>query len=143
LFTNEEIEFINWVRFARIATSVHDRPHVVPGRAFLEDGKIIVPGWEMKRSYKFRQVQQNPWMSVVWDIRGGPEGIKGVEVRGRGTAIEDPDNADETMQYRIELTPTKVFSWGIHEPFRESFQKKMGYPLDRGHVTTPPPVVRN
>ena len=127
-FTAEEIDFINNLKFARYATATPDgRPHVVPGRAHVENGKVIIPGWEMKRSYKYRQVQKNPWVAVVWDVRD-PKGNHGVEVRGRAEAVEDPTNADDSMQYRIEVTPTKVFSWGIHEHYGESFEKKMGYP---------------
>jgi PPOX class F420-dependent enzyme/OxyR family protein len=127
-FTPEELAFINEQKFARYATATPDgKPHVVPGRAFVEDGKVIIPGWEMKRSYKFAQVKKNPWVAVVWDVRD-PRNNQGVEVRGRAEAVEDPNNPDDSFQYRIEVTPTKVFSWGIHEHYGESFEKKMGYP---------------
>lgn len=127
-FTEAELAFINELKFARIATATPDgHPHVVPGRAHVENGKVIIPGWEMKRSYKYRQVKKNPWVAVVWDTRG-PGGIKGVEVRGQAVSIEDLAHADDSYQYRIEMTPTKVFSWGIHEPADASFHTKMGYP---------------
>ena len=128
MFTEAELQYINELKFARYATSTADgQPHVVPGRAFVENGKVIIPGWEMKRSYKFRQAKKNPWMAVVWDTRE-PEGNKGVEVRGQAVAVEDPNNPDDSFQYRIEITPTKVFSWGVNEHYDISFQEKMGYP---------------
>ena len=128
MFTDAELEYINTLQFARIATSTPDgHPHVVPGRALIEGGKVVIPGWEMKRSYKFRQARKNPWIAVVWDTRE-PEGNKGVEVRGECVAIEDPNNPDDSYQYRIEMTPTKVFSWGVNEHYNLSFQQKMGYP---------------
>ena len=132
MFTEEELNFINESRFARIATATPDgHPHVVPGRAHVENGTIIIPGWQMKRSYKFRQVKKNPWVAVVWDTRE-PGNNKGVEVRGQAVAVEELGNPDSSYTHRIEVTPTKVFSWGIHEHYFESFHAKMGYPLDHG-----------
>ncbi len=83
----------------------------------------------MKRSYKFSQAQKNPWVAVVWDTRD-PEGSKGVKVRGECVAVEDPTNPDDSFQYRIEVTPTKVFSWGLNQHYHLSFEsfEKMGYP---------------
>lgn len=81
----------------------------------------------MKRSYKFSQAQKNPWVAVVWDTRD-PEGSKGVKVRGECVAVEDPTNPDDSFQYRIEVTPTKVFSWGLNQHYHLSFEQKMGYP---------------
>ena len=132
MFTEQELEFINGLKFGRIATATPDgKPHVVPGRAHVNNGKVIIPGWEMKRSYKYRQVKKNPWVAVVWDTRE-PGNNKGVEVRGMGVAVEDPANPDSGYTHRIEMTPTKVFSWGIHENYTESFHIKMGYPANHG-----------
>jgi len=137
LFTEAELAFIDKLKFARYATSTPDgHPHVVPGRAHIENGKIVIPGWEMKRSYKFRAVKRNKWVAVVWDERSPEGGAMGVEVRGEGVSIEDLNHPDESYQYRIEVTPTKVFSWGINESLDESFQVKMGYPSRHSRVRT-------
>ncbi len=51
MFTDAELEYINSLNFARIATSTPDgHPHVVPGRANVVDGVVVIPGWNMKRS---------------------------------------------------------------------------------------------
>ena len=103
MFTEEELNFVNELRFARIATATPDgHPHVVPGRAHVENGMIIIPGWQMGRSYKFRQVKKNPWVAVVWDTRD-PGNNKGVEVRGQAVAVEDPGNSDSSYTHRIEV----------------------------------------
>ena len=111
----------------RIATSTLDgQPHVVPLRAHMNEAgdKVIVLGTEMARSYKYRQVKKNPKVAIVWDssIGGARPTIKGIEIRGTAEIKEnDPD-----VGPHFEVTPTKVFSWGINEHAADSFEKKMG-----------------
>ncbi|MBM3939875.1 MAG: hypothetical protein FJ318_03070 [SAR202 cluster bacterium] len=135
MFTDAEKAFIGVgkageVRIARMATSTTDgQPHVVPLRAHLnEDGtKVIVLGNQMAKSYKYRQVQKNPKVAIVWDteVLGPPRVIKGVEVRGTAVIKHDPGASDP----HFEVTPTKVFSWGINEVAAGSFEKKMGFDM--------------
>ena len=73
----------------------------------------------MSKSYKYRLAKRNPWVAVLWD---GP-GLQGIEVRGTTQVIEA-----KPEPYFV-ITPTKVFSWGINEPGRESFEKKMGFDM--------------
>ena len=133
MFTEAEKAFIGTVdepgevRLARIATSTPDgKPHVVPLRARMNDAgdKVLVLGHEMAASYKYRQVQKNPWVAIVWDGEdpGPPREIKGIEVRGTAVIKQNPGDPDP----HFEVTPTKVFSWGINEPAAESFEKKAG-----------------
>ena len=53
-----------------------------------------------------------------------------MEMRGMAHAVEDPSIEDPARSLVIEVTPTKVFSWGINEAFFRSFHEKMGYPLE-------------
>jgi pyridoxamine 5'-phosphate oxidase family protein len=139
MFTDAERAFIGTlasageVRLARFATSTLDgQPHVVPLRAVLHEtaDMIIVLGREMASSYKYRQVGKNPRVAIVWDSQepGPPPAIKGIEVRGRAVIKQEPGDSDP----HFEVTPTKVFSWGINEPAAESFEKKMG--MDVAHL---------
>lgn len=142
MFTDAERAFIGTlatpgqVRLARFATSTPDgQPHVVPLRAVLNEtqDKVIVLGREMAHSYKYRQVQNNPKVAIVWDSQdaGPPAVIKGIEVRGRAVIKQGPGDRDP----HFEVAPTKVFSWGINEPAAESFEKKMG--MDVTHLRPP------
>ena len=137
MFTDAEKAFLGTVAqpgeagLARIATSTNDgQPHVVPLRARLNEtgDKVLVLGNEMARSYKYRQVQKNPRVAIVWDIEipGPPRQIKGIEVRGTAVIKQDPGAADP----HFEVTPSKVFSWSINEIAAESFQKKMGMTME-------------
>lgn len=139
MFTNAERAYIGslakpgHVRLARFATSTAEgQPHVVPLRAVLHEteDKVIVLGREMAHSYKYRQVQKNPKVAIVWDSQeaGPPPTIKGIEVRGRAVIKQNPGDRDPYL----EVTPTKVFSWGINEPADQSFEQKMG--MDVSHL---------
>jgi hypothetical protein len=134
MFTEAEKAFIGTVDnpgpvgMAHIATSTPSgQPHVVPLRARMNDAgdKILVLGHAMAESYKYRQVQKNPWVAVVWDNHtgeGASREIHGIEVRGRAE-IKWPEGDPDP---HFEVTPTKVFSWGVNEPAAESFEKKSG-----------------
>ena len=51
-------------------------------------------------------------------------------MRGTAHVIRNPDTDDPNLKAVIEVTPTKVFSWGINEHAADSFVQKMGYPED-------------
>jgi hypothetical protein len=110
---------------AHLATATPDgRPHVVPVRALLstESDTVVVLGHSMARSYKYRQLQANPWVAVVWDglpTGAGVDRIEGIEARGRATAVWSEGDADP----HLVITPTKTFSWGLNEPAADSFER--------------------
>ena len=70
-------------------------------------------------------------MAIVWDVVSG-SGIKGVEVRGTAVIKQTPGDRDP----HFEVTPSKVFSWGINEDAADSFEKKMG--MDVSHLRNRP-----
>ena len=61
-------------------------------------------------------------------FRSGPDGIKGVEVRGTAVIVHEPGAKDP----HFVVTPTKVFSWGVNEHASVSFEMKMG--MDTTHL---------
>ena len=139
MFTDAEKAFIGSVnepgrvRLACIATSTPDgQLHVVPLRALLNDAddKVLVLGNAMAQSYKYRQVKKNAKVAIVWDGDNPepPHPIFGVEVRG--TAVIKHPEGDKDPHF--EVTPTKVFSWGINEKAADSFEQKMG--MDVSHL---------
>ena len=120
MFTDAERAYIADQTLCRIATATPSgKPHVVPLRGRLDGDKVVIGGWEMSKSYKYRLAKRNPWVAVVWD---GP-GLKGVEVRGQAEVVE------VSPEPYFVITTTKVFSWGVNEDGRESFAKKMGFDM--------------
>jgi hypothetical protein len=130
MFTDAEKAFIGTAdnpgpaSWAHIATSTPDgKPHVVPLRARISDDgqKVLVFGYSMAKSYKYRQVQKNPWVAVVWDgyTEGENRDICGVEVRGTAE-IKWPEGTPDPF---FEVTPTKVFSWGLNESAADRFER--------------------
>ena len=139
VLTDAEKEYIGRVsetgqaKLAEIATSTPDgQPHVVPLRAGLNAAgeKVLVLGNSMAQSYKYRQVQKNPKVAVVWHSQepGPPPTIKGIEIRGTAEIKQAPGDKDP----HFEVTLTKAFSWGINESAPDSFEKKMG--MDVSHM---------
>jgi pyridoxamine 5'-phosphate oxidase family protein len=128
MFTQAERDYITGQRLVRLATATPSgRPHVVPLAFRLEGDKVLLFGWNMQRSLKFRQIGRNPWVALVWD---STDSVIGIEVRGEATQRTQQDVEDPRRQAYIEVSPTKVFSWGINEDFVESFHQKMGYEMD-------------
>jgi pyridoxamine 5'-phosphate oxidase family protein len=120
MFTDAEREYIAGQSLCRIATATNSgKPHVVPLRGRLDGDKVIIGGYDMSKSYKYKQAKRNPAVAVLWD---GP-GLQGIEVRGQTEVIE------ASPEPYFVITPTKVFSWGVNEDARESFQSKMGFDM--------------
>ena len=143
MFTDAERAFIGNAKqpgeagLAHIATStLKGMPHVVPLRAMMNEAgdKVLVLGNAMTQSYKYRQVQKNPQVAIVWDalVTQPERGIKGIEVRGIAEIKHNPGDKDP----HFEVTPTKVFSWGINETAADSFEQKMG--MDVSHLRNRP-----
>ena len=136
MFTDAEREYIQAQRLVRLATaSPSGLPHVVPLIFQLNGDRILLRGWNMERSLKFRQAGSNPWVALVWDTVEPGQGLplsnlKGVEVRGRAQVSYDAPLETPGRSAIIAVTPTKVFSWGINEPTSMSFHLKMGYELE-------------
>ncbi|MBI4636357.1 MAG: pyridoxamine 5'-phosphate oxidase family protein [Candidatus Rokubacteria bacterium] len=124
---------IEWQRVCRVGTvGEHRVPHVVPVCHILADGKIYFASGNDGR--KILNLRQNARLAVTVDLYADDwANLKGVMVQGRARLIERgprfrairrrlyakypqyPDEAalDESDSVVVEVTPTRVFSWGI------------------------------
>ncbi len=98
-------------RLARLATVGADgTPHVVPVGWSLntELDTIEVGGRDFAKSKKFRDVQATGRAAIVVDDLAStdPWRPRGIEVRGRAEAIEEP-------QTLIRIHPERIVSWGL------------------------------
>ena len=121
VFTDKEIEYLRSQRLARLATVRADsKPQIAPvGFHYDADqDKIYIGGQYLSRSKKFRNILQNPHVSLVIDDVLPPWQPRGVEIRGIAETVGTGGNAlfgsnypvDEAM---IRITPVQIIGWGL------------------------------
>lgn len=110
-FTEAELEYLQSERrLARIATVGPDgTPHVTPvGWSYDPAADVIeVSGHNFAATKKYRDVARTGRAAVVIDDVLPPWQPRGVEVRGRAEALDEPVP-------RIRLHPERIVSWGIN-----------------------------
>ncbi|HET8577230.1 MAG TPA: pyridoxamine 5'-phosphate oxidase family protein [Methylomirabilota bacterium] len=126
-------DLIQWERVCRVATAGQSGvPHLVPVCHVLHGGKIYFGSGDDGR--KVKNLKENPHVTVTVDCYSEAWGnLKGVMVQGRARVIERgarfrqarallykkypqyPREAalDPSDSVVIEVTPTRVFSWGL------------------------------
>lgn len=124
---------LRWERVCRVATAgPGGMPHVVPVCHVVADGKIYFASGRGGR--KVLNLQANARIAVTVDLYTEEwSGLKGVMVQGRPRLIEGgpafrrirrllyakypqyPDEAalEESDSVIVEVTPTRVFTWGL------------------------------
>ncbi len=124
---------IEWERVCRVATSgPSGMPHLVPVCHVVTDGKIYFASGNDGR--KVLNLEANPRIAVTVDLYSDAWAhLKGVMVQGTTTLHKKgprfrkirallyrkypqyPDEAalDESDSVIVEVTPTRVFSWGV------------------------------
>ena len=118
-FTQNEIEYLRSGLLGRVATVGHDgTPHVAPVGMFSynpEFDSIDVGGHGLTNTKKFRDVARSGRAALVVDdlVSTDPWQPRGIEVRGRAEAIEEP-------QPVIRIHPERIVAWGIDT---EGFQR--------------------
>ncbi len=124
-----ELKFITNTECCRLATSLADKPHVVPVSYILIDGLLyIATDYDTK---KFRNILHNPVASMVIDVYA-PRHHKGIVIFGTVKIIEGGDlfkkiysifykkfdwvRGDPWVEGEspfLEITPISKVSWGI------------------------------
>jgi len=112
VFREAELRYLAGGRqLGRIATVGADgTPHVVPVAWIYNAVRdaIDVGGFELERSKKFRDVARTGRAAIVIDDLAStdPWHPRGIEIRGRGEAIELPTTL-------IRIHPERIVSWGL------------------------------
>jgi pyridoxamine 5'-phosphate oxidase family protein len=115
-FSDRELAYLtdgDGRRLGRLATVGADgTPQVVPvGYRYDPDqDAIVIRGYDLERSKKFRDVARSGRAAIVVDDIASvdPWQVRGVEVRGRAEAID----GDRPL---IRIHPDRVRSWGLGE----------------------------
>ena len=110
VFTEAELTYMRSERLlARLATVGRDgTPHVAPVGWSIDRGAevIEVGGFNLAATKKFRDVVNTGRAAIVIDDVLPPWRPRGIEIRGRAEAIEDPEP-------RIRIHPERIVSWGL------------------------------
>ena len=118
-FTSRELTYLGQQRIGRLATvDGRHAPQVVPVGYAVNGatGEISIGGTAMGSSRKFRNVQGNPQVALVVDdiASTDPWRVRGVEIRGHGTALSDVERrAPGLSPEEIRIAPQRIRSWGL------------------------------
>ena len=111
-FNQKEIEFLESLEEARIATSHKNIPHVKPVSFVLEDNAIIIATDYKTRTYV--NIKSNPNVGIVIDIyKSG--GHKAVCIQGVVEIINEGDEFEKMFKMFYEK-----FAWVRNEPWKEN-----------------------
>ncbi len=123
-FTKKELEYLQSQRLGRLATVRPDgKPQVAPVgfRYNAELDVIDIGGRFMSQTKKFRNLANNPNVSLVIDDVLPPWEPRGLEIRGTAQALPSGGRAifgsasyavDDAI---IRITPTQIIGWGLDE----------------------------
>ncbi|MFZ4584740.1 MAG: PPOX class F420-dependent oxidoreductase [Acidimicrobiia bacterium] len=111
-FTDAERAYLQTQPLMRFATaSPEGKPDVAPVSFGLDGDDIVSGGFDITRTVRYRNVEQNPRATVVIDDLAtvDPWSPRGIKVIG-AASIEAHDGAP---QFRIR--PEVIISWGVND----------------------------
>lgn len=121
MFSDKEIDYLRSQKLARIATvSKSLQPDVAPISYEFEGDKFIIPSLDMEKTLKYKNIKNgNPRVALVVDDLESvnPWKPRGIKVHGTAEIVERTGRFGKGLY--IEITPQKVWSWGIQKPLFE------------------------
>lgn len=112
IFTELELDYLASQHLMRFATaSPSGKPDVAPVGFAVDGDAIVSAGFDITRTVRYKNVQQNPRAAVVIDDLASvdPWTPRGIKVIGAVTIEE----ADSSPRFRIR--PDVIISWGIND----------------------------
>jgi pyridoxamine 5'-phosphate oxidase family protein len=127
--TDIEREYIATQRLGRLATvgpKGDPQNNPVGFRYNAETGTIDIGGWNLPRSRKYRNLENNDQVAFVVDDLASvdPWRVRGVEIRGRAeTTVGDGRQGSPFGADIIRIHPRTIFTWGL-DPAAEGMTKR-------------------
>ncbi|MBF6081312.1 PPOX class F420-dependent oxidoreductase [Nocardia cyriacigeorgica] len=121
-FTHAELEFLRSQSIGRLGTvGPGNAPQIRPvGMHLADDAQTIeVLGHQLAATQKWRNVQRNPQVAFIVDevLSIDPPRARGIEIRGRATAIPAADSGSTRLSGDvIRIEPQRIISWGLDQP---------------------------
>lgn len=118
-FTDDELKYLRTQLLGRLATVDADGAPQNNPVGFVVDrstGDLLIGGYQLGATRKFRNVRRNPQVALVVDDLASvnPWRARGVEVRGRADALVDVDPPRQGMSREvIRIRPSWIASWGV------------------------------
>jgi len=118
-FTQQQLDYLASQRLGRLATvDAHGAPQNNPvGFLVQDDGTIVIGGYNLGATRKFRNVARSGRAALVVDDLASvdPWRVRGVEVRGRAEALADvAPPRPGTSREQIRIHPDWVYGWGLN-----------------------------
>jgi pyridoxamine 5'-phosphate oxidase family protein len=117
--TPQELDYLRSQRLGRLATvDRRGAPQNNPVGFFIDEvtGQVLIGGFNLAQSQKFRNLGANPNVAFVVDDLASvdPWTPRGVEMRGRAEALTDADPPVPGISRElIRITPDWIASWGL------------------------------
>ncbi|GGR43320.1 PPOX class F420-dependent oxidoreductase [Streptomyces cinereoruber] len=108
-------------RLGRMATvDPYGQPQVNPVGFFpQEDGTVLIGGFAMGRTKKWRNLRENPKVALVVDdvVSVRPWRVRGVEIRGEAELLVGPHGLGAHFSEEVvRIRPRRIHSWGLDDP---------------------------
>ncbi|MFJ6571154.1 PPOX class F420-dependent oxidoreductase [Streptomyces sp. NPDC091292] len=119
-FSEAERAYLRTQRLGRLATvDPHGQPQANPVGFFpQDDGTILIGGFSMGSTKKWRNLTANPKVALVVDdiVSERPWKVRGVDIRGKAELITGPHELGTHMSEEvIRIHPRRIHSWGLDE----------------------------
>ncbi|MEU3026687.1 PPOX class F420-dependent oxidoreductase [Streptomyces incarnatus] len=119
-FSAAELSYLRSQRLGRMATvDPRGRPQANPvGYRLQDDGTILIGGYAMGATKKWRNLRGNPKIALVVDdiVSVDPWRVRGVDIRGTAELLVGPHELGPQLSEEvIRIHPERVLSWGLEE----------------------------
>ncbi|MFD9910246.1 PPOX class F420-dependent oxidoreductase [Streptomyces sp. NPDC059063] len=119
-FSAAERAYLTSQRLGRLATvDPKGQPQANPvGFYVQDDGTILIGGYAMGTTKKWRNLQANPKVALVVDdiVSERPWRVRGVDIRGEAELLTGPHDLGPHMSEElIRVHPQRIHSWGLEE----------------------------
>jgi pyridoxamine 5'-phosphate oxidase family protein len=121
MFSEKEVDFLRSQKLARVATvSKGLQPDVAVVSYEFEGERFIIPSLNMEKTLKYKNIKSgNKKVALVIDDLESvnPWRPRGIKVHGTAEIVERDGRFGRGLY--IEITPQRVWSWGIQRPLFE------------------------
>ncbi|WP_030683562.1 PPOX class F420-dependent oxidoreductase [Streptomyces sp. NRRL B-1347] len=117
-FSAAERAYLKSQRLGRLATvDPNGQPQANPVGFFpQDDGTILIGGYAMGTTKKWRNLRANPKVALVVDdiVSERPWRVRGVDVRGHAELLTGPHELGPQLSKElIRIHPRRIHSWGL------------------------------